>query len=64
VKDNGGFPLILSAKISDKLGEIMVSHAGKNIFDLYNIQNSLDNRDNHKGFDLKTISVFGMQIVS
>ena len=35
--NNGGFPVIISAKLSNTLGEIMMSYSGKDIFDAFNI---------------------------
>jgi hypothetical protein len=37
LKDNGGFPLIISAKFSNNLGEIMMSYCGKDLYEEYNI---------------------------
>ena len=42
LKDNGGFPVILSAKLSNSLGEILMSYVGKDIFEVFDIQKSLD----------------------
>lgn len=44
LQNNGGFPVILSAKISNSLGEIMMSHVGSNIYDFFKLQ--LDVNDN------------------
>jgi hypothetical protein len=35
--NNGGFPVIFSAKISNVLGEIMMSYVGKDIFEHFEI---------------------------
>lgn len=64
LKENGGFPVIISAKLSNSLGEILMSYAGRDIFDVFEIQQSLDDSHKHKCFNLKGISDIGMQIVS
>lgn len=37
IKNNGGFPLIISAKMSNSLGEILMSYEGKDIFTKFNL---------------------------
>ena len=37
LKDNGGFPLIVSAKMSNTLGEILMTYEGKDIFTKYDL---------------------------
>lgn len=37
LKENGGFPVIISAKLSNSLGEILMSYAGRDIFDVFEI---------------------------
>ena len=64
LKDNGGFPVIISAKLSNSLGEILMSYAGKDIFDEYDIQRSLEDQNEHQGFSLSQLSDIGMQLVS
>jgi hypothetical protein len=50
LKDNGGFPLIISAKFSNNLGEIMMSYCGKDLYEEYDIQQSLEDNSIHKNF--------------
>jgi hypothetical protein len=50
LKDNGGFPLIISAKLSNNLGEIMMSYCGKDLYEEYDIQQSLEDNSIHKNF--------------
>jgi hypothetical protein len=64
LEDNGGFPVIISAKLSNTIGEILMSYAGQDIFTKYNIQKSLEDRRAHKGLTLQQLSDFGMQMVS
>ena len=64
LRNNGGFPIIISAKISNNLGEIMMTYAGRDIFDVYEIQDSLEDSKKHQCFNLKNLSDMGMQIVS
>jgi len=37
LKDNGGFPLIVSAKMSNSLGEILMTYEGKDIFTKFDL---------------------------
>ena len=37
LEDNGGFPLIVSAKFSNNFGEIMMSYCGRDIFEEFDI---------------------------
>jgi len=57
---NGGFPVIISAKLSNTLGEILMSYAGPDIFDVFNIAQSLEDPASHKGLSLSEISDLGM----
>ena len=52
LKHNGGFPLIISAKLSNSLGEILMSYAGRDIFEVLDIQESLEDQRKHKCFNL------------
>ncbi len=52
LEDNGGFPVIISAKLSNTIGEILMSYAGQDIFTKHNIQKSLEDRRAHKGLTL------------
>lgn len=60
LKDNGGFPVIISAKLSNTLGEILMTYAGKDIFDVYNIQQSLEDQIKHQCLSERQISKMGM----
>ena len=62
--NNGGFPVIISAKLSNTLGEIMMSYSGKDIFEEFEIHKSLEDQSQHKNFTLAEISKMGMQLVS
>lgn len=64
LKNNGGFPLIISAKISNSMGELLMSFVGNDLFEEYNIQKSLEDPKQHKALDLKTISDIGIQTIS
>jgi hypothetical protein len=64
LKENGGFPVIISAKLSNSLGEILMTYAGKDIFEVLDIQESLEDSRKHKCLNLKKLSEMGMQIVS
>ena len=37
LKNNGGFPRILSAKLSNSVGEILMSYCGQDLFEAFNI---------------------------
>lgn len=45
---NGGFPEILSAKISQSIGEIVMTNVGKDVFEVFKISQSLDDSKNHE----------------
>jgi serine/threonine protein kinase len=64
LKNNGGFPVVISAKLSNSLGEILMSYAGKDIFEVFNIQQSLEDSRKHRCLNLQNLSTMGMQIVS
>lgn len=38
LKDNGGFPVVYSAKQSRTYGEILMSYVGNNLFDEFNLE--------------------------
>jgi hypothetical protein len=42
LENNGGYPIILSAKFSASLGEILMTYAGKDIFEIFEIHKSLE----------------------
>ena len=52
LKNNGGFPVIISAKLSNTLGEIMMSYVGKDIFEVFNIEKSLNDQETHQCLNL------------
>jgi hypothetical protein len=64
LEDNGGLPIIISAKLSPTLGEIVMSYVGNDIFNVFNISHSLDDASNHIKLSHSQISDLGMQIVS
>ena len=37
LKNNGGFPVVFSAKMSNSIGELLMSHVGGDLFDEFNI---------------------------
>ncbi len=47
--DNGGFPYLLSSKISKNYGEILMTYVGSDIFMHNKIENKLENRRKSKG---------------
>jgi len=51
--NNGGFPVLISGKLSRSVGEIMLSYVGKNIHDIFNIQDSFKDYSQHKCLELK-----------
>jgi len=52
LKNNGGFPVIISAKLSNTLGEILMSYSGKDIFEEFDIHKSLEDANQHTAFTL------------
>lgn len=42
LENNGWFPVIISAKITNGLGEILMTYCGEDMFQLYEIQKSLE----------------------
>ena len=56
--------MIFSAKISNLYAEVMMSYVGSDIFDKFEIYQSLEDSMLHNCFDNKKISKMGMQIVS
>jgi len=53
LKENGGFPIIISAKLSNSLGEILMSYSGEDLFELHDIKKSLEDRSSHRCLPLK-----------
>ena len=47
--DNGGFPYLLSTKISKQYGEILMTFVGSDIFIQNKIENKLEKRGKCKG---------------
>lgn len=64
LKDNAGFPLVLSAKQSRSLGEIMMTFVGNNIFIEFNLASSFEDKLYHQRIELSKLSYIGIQIVS
>lgn len=56
--------MIISAKVTSTLGEILMTYSGRNLFDLFDIGSSLEDAINHKPFTLKQLSDLGMQLTS
>jgi hypothetical protein len=42
--DNGGFPYLLSSKISKNYGEILMTYVGCDIFTHFKIESKIENR--------------------
>jgi hypothetical protein len=42
LKNNGGFPVVFSGKMSNSIGELLMSYVGGDLFDEFNIQKSLE----------------------
>jgi serine/threonine protein kinase len=64
LKDNGGFPVILSAKLSVNTGEIMMTYVGRDIFLEFEIDKGLDDLLLQNCFSLSMISKMGMHLAS
>ena len=64
LEQNGGFPVIISAKLTNTLGEIMMSYCGPDLFQYFQIEKSLEDKTQHQRVSLQTMSDIGMQIVS
>lgn len=64
LKNNGGFPVIFSAKISNTIGELLMSYVGGDLFEEYNIEKSLEDPKEHQVIDIKTLSNIAMQTIS
>ena len=47
IENNGGFPVIITAKLSEKVGEIMMSYSGRDIFEEFEIAQSLEDPTKH-----------------
>ena len=56
LENNGGFPVVISAKMSNSIAEILMSYVGKDIFEIYDLQDSLEDYQKHRCLDLKQIS--------
>ena len=56
LENNGGFPVVISAKMSNSIAEILMSYVGKDIFEIYELQDSLEDYQKHQCLDLKQIS--------
>lgn len=52
MKDNGGFPVVLSAKQSRTLGEILMTYVGNDIFVEFNLSNSFEDPIYHQRVEL------------
>lgn len=64
LKDNAGFPLVLSAKQSRSLGEIMMTFVGNNIFIEFNLASSFEDKLYHQRIELNKLATIGIQIIS
>jgi len=42
LENNGWFPVIISAKITNVLGEILMTYMGEDMFQIYNVQSTLE----------------------
>ena len=50
--------------MSNTLGEILMTYAGRDIFEVFEMQLSLEDSRKHKCFTLNQMSVMGMQLIS
>ena len=64
LKSNGGFPRILSAKLSNSVGEILMSYCGKDMFEFCSVNTSLLDPGQHVRLGFKELSEFGIQLTS
>lgn len=62
--ENGGFPLILSAKISQNYGEIMITYSGPDVYGMFNLQNKMESNMRFVGILTDRACKIGMQLVS
>jgi hypothetical protein len=42
LENNGWFPVIISAKITNVLGEILMTYMGEDMFQIYDVQRTLE----------------------
>ena len=61
---NGGFPRILSAKLSNSVGEILMSYCGDDLFEYCNVNQTLQDPKSHVRMGFKELSEIGIQITS
>lgn len=55
LENNGGFPVVLSAKQSRSLGEILMTYVGKNIFDQFDLSKSFEDVNYHQALELRQL---------
>lgn len=63
LKDNAGFPYILSAKISQNYGEILMSYTGQDIYGQFNLQNCMESNMKFAGTTFDRACQIGMQLL-
>ena len=63
LKDNAGFPYILSAKISQNYGEILMTFTGQDIYGQFNLQNCMESNMKFAGITFDRACQIGMQLL-
>lgn len=63
LKDNAGFPYILSAKISQNYGEILMTYSGQDIYGQFNLQNCMESNMKFAGTTFDRVCQIGMQLL-
>lgn len=64
LKDNAGFPIILSAKISKNFGEILISQSGQDILSFYNLHECMETSMKFDGIQEDHIPKIAIDIAS
>lgn len=64
LKDNGNFPVILSAMKSSSLGEILMSYSGQDCFVEFELCHSIGDKSLHNCFNLKQLADCAHQLIS
>ena len=59
MKDNGSFPVIISAKMNKHVGEILMTYEGMDIYSKFNLLESLGHSNNHKPVSMRQLNKLG-----
>lgn len=62
--NNGGFPVIFTSKVSDHIGEIMMSYIGQNIYDEFKLEKSFQDSILHQKVDQHKVLKIGTQLIT